>query len=118
MSYCIHCDGLRRIPEGYFCYYSGITTVLKTEHKVAIEYEFVPDNILNSDASTPSRYPLPDRDGCEMGWNTRQEPDGLPEWLRNALIDAVVCAKDDGTKGWNDALSYILSLKKPEDTNE
>lgn len=52
-------------------------------------------------------------------WNTRAEPignsDELPEWVKKELIDAVVCAKDDETKGWNDAIGYVLSLKKPED---
>jgi len=45
-------------------------------------------------------------------WNRRAEPEELPEWLIDELINGLVLAKDDKTEGWNDALEWVLSLKK------
>lgn len=51
---------------------------------------------------------------AEKRWNQRMTNGKLPEWLKTELINAVCCATDDETKGWNDAIGYVLSLKKPD----
>lgn len=48
-------------------------------------------------------------------WNRRAEPEELPEWLIDELINGLVLAKDDKTEGWNDALEWVLALLKGED---
>lgn len=47
-------------------------------------------------------------------WNHRAEPDELPEWLKNELINGLILAKDDKTAGWNDAIEWVLSLRRDQ----
>jgi Lar family restriction alleviation protein len=63
-------------------------------------------------AETPSGYSTPEK--AITVWNRRVKPEELPEWLIDELINGLVLAKDDKTEGWNDALEWVLSLKKED----
>ncbi len=52
-------------------------------------------------------------------WNTRHESDTLPEWLgiilHNKLLEQTHTPVNSYSSGFYTALSWVLSLRKPED---
>jgi len=108
------------------------------DENLSCDGHYVQCNACN--ATGPSRYPLPDRNGCEMGWNTRCEPFGnseeLPEWLKTELIEKITTCELLAEELWDPSvgngtivdieaalklfrqaniLRGVLSLKKPEE---
>lgn len=72
----------------------------------------------NCHAQGPDLYPVPDDEKVKEYWNTRHESDEFPEWLgiilHNKLLEQTHTPVHSYSSGFYTALTWVLSLRKPE----